>query len=86
MKNLGTAADFALLCEHVARYGQRQLFARYDTFEAMIEELAASPEERALWKSTLSSGRHVSRARLKWCREARLTLQELAEERNGVRE
>ena len=47
---------------------------RFDGFEEEIERVAASPEQAALWKLTLSSGRHVNRARLAWCREARRVL------------
>ena len=84
---LGPAVDPALLLEHVVRYEdhQRDLARQYEGFEAQIEELASSPEEMRLWKLTLSSGQHVNRARLRWCREAKLALEELARKRAELR-
>lgn len=59
--------------EHIAQFeaNQRELTALYRLFEEQIERQAVSPEQQLYWQLCLASGRHVNKARLAWCREAR---------------
>lgn len=77
----GARLDREALAGHVRRYEERLREERrhFGGFEAEIERRASSPEEEALWKLTLASGKHVNRARLAWCREAHEVLASLAQ-------
>lgn len=56
--------------------GLRETRDLYRLFEREIEERDATPERRLYWRLSLSSGQHVNRARLAWCREAKAILRE----------
>ncbi len=59
--------------EHLARFeaSQRAFLELMERFEQEIEATAESDEQELFWKITLSSGRHVVRARIAWCEESR---------------
>lgn len=77
----GEHQDPDVLLGHLDRFeqGLREERARFAGYERQIEERARTAEQAELWKLTLASGRHVNRARLAWCKEARAVLEARAE-------
>jgi hypothetical protein len=56
--------------------GQQRVLEVMEGFQPEIAEVAATEEQELFWKITLSSGLHVVRARIAWCREARSMLEQ----------
>lgn len=61
---------------HLARFeaAQRAFLEMLERFEGEIAATAENKEQELFWKITLSSGRHVVRARVAWCEESRQRL------------
>lgn len=76
---LGAHLDMAALARHVDDFAAhlREERRRLSSYDDEIDEQARSPEQAALWRLTLSAGKHVNRARLSWCREARKVLAQI---------
>lgn len=72
----------AQVLDHIDRFEskQRELGALYQLFEKEIDQRTVSPERKLYWRLAVSSGRHINRARLSWCREARAAVKEFAGE------
>ncbi len=73
---LGPELGVDTALEHLARFenSQRAFLELMELFEQEIEATAESDEQELFWKITLSSGRHVVRARIAWCDESRRVL------------
>ena len=72
----------AQVLDHIQRFEahQRELRSLYQLFEKEIEQRPSSSERKLYWRLAIASGRHVNRARLAWCREARAAVEEFAGE------
>ncbi|MBT8486289.1 MAG: PadR family transcriptional regulator [Phycisphaerales bacterium] len=84
----GTEMSPEHVLEHIERHeaSQRELRDLYTLFAREIDERPATAERRLYWKLALSSGRHINRARLAWCREAKAMIREqLAPARSDAR-
>ncbi len=70
---LGPELGVDTALEHLAAFeaSQRAFLELMERFEEEIEATAESDEQELFWKVTLSSGRHVIRARIAWCEESR---------------
>jgi DNA-binding PadR family transcriptional regulator len=69
----GTEMEPEDVLRHIERLEASELEIRllYQHFDQEIERRPASPERKLYWRLALSSGRHINRARLAWCREAK---------------
>jgi len=76
----GPQMDPADALAHIERFEaeQRELRALYRFFEDDIERRPATPERKLYWRIALASGRHVTNARLAWCREAAAAVRDFA--------
>ena len=73
---LGPELGVDTALEHLAGFeaSQRSFLELMELFEQEIEATAESDEQELFWKITLSSGRHVVRARIAWCEDSRRKL------------
>jgi DNA-binding PadR family transcriptional regulator len=78
----GPEMNPAQVLDHIDRFeaSQRDLRALYPLFEKEIEQRPGSLERKLYWRLAVASGRHVNRARLAWCREARAAVEAFAGE------
>ena len=78
----GTEMSQAQVLDHIERFeaSQRELRTLYRFFEKEIEQRPGPPGRKLYWRLALSSGRHINRARLAWCREARAAVEAFAGE------
>lgn len=76
----GTELETDEVLAHVQRLeaSEREITATYKHFEREIEKRPATDKRRFYWRLALSSGRHLNKARLAWCREAKAALAEYA--------
>ncbi len=74
----GTESSPERVLEHIERYEaeQTETGRLYRMFSQVIEEREVSDERRLYWRLALASGRHINRARLAWCREAKASIRE----------
>ena len=54
----------------------RAALKTFDGFESQMDDIAPTAEQAMYWKLALGMGQSVVRARARWCREARRTIQE----------
>lgn len=83
----GPAMETDDVLEHVHRFQttEKEKKKLYEYFANEIETRDASPKRRLYWRLALSSGKHINKARLSWCKEAIDEIQRFAasEEDNG---
>lgn len=74
--------------QHIRRFqkDEKEKKKLYEYFANEIEVRNASPKRRLYWRLALSSGKHINRARLSWCKEAIDEIQRFADSKKGNRE
>lgn len=78
----GTELEPADVLCHVEQLeaAQAEVQALYEHLAEEIERRDATPKRRMYWRLALASGRHINKARLAWCREAREAIQSFADD------
>ncbi|MEM7473531.1 MAG: PadR family transcriptional regulator [Planctomycetota bacterium] len=77
----GTEMSTDAVLNHIVQLESEQKGVRqlYQYCEDEIDRRPGSPERKLYWKLALASGRHINKARLAWCREAKAAIHDYIE-------
>lgn len=80
----GTAMEHEDVLGHIRAFqaSEKEKQKLYEYFANEIETREATPKRRLYWRLALSSGKHINKARLSWCREAIEEIQKFANSKN----